>query len=141
MLAIPWFSTLGLVCAAAMAGYHGFYLVSRFVIPEPQAREVRGAKAVWFELLLTVVVLGPLLRRVLPENTWVGGKAAASAAIFYVLIFAWLPIAKAVVLLGMRRGLEKDRRMAFLYSVPLSLLYVAGIAYLLFATIMMMITL
>lgn len=140
MLAIPWFSVLGLVCAATMAGYHGFYLVSRFVIPEPTERGARGARAVWFELLLTLVVLGPLLRRVLPENAWVGGKAAASAAFFYVLIFAWLPIAKAVVLLGMRRGAEKDRRMAFLYSVPLSLLYVAGIAYLLCVTILMMLT-
>lgn len=134
------FSTFGLICAVTMAGYHGFYLVSRFVLPEPHERAVRGARAVWFELLLTASVLGPLLRRVLPANSWVGGKAAASAAIFYVLIFAWLPIAKVIVLVGSKPGPEKDRGMALLYSVPMSLLYVAGIGYLLFVTIMMMIT-
>lgn len=140
MLAVPWYSLLGLVCAVTMAGYHGFYLVSRFVIPEPQERDVRGAKAVWFELLLAIVVLGPLVRRVLPVNTWVDPKAVAAAAIFYVFIVAWLPIAKAAILLGTRPGPVKDRRMAFLYSVPLSLLYIAGITYLLFITIVMMIT-
>lgn len=140
MLAVPWFSLLGLVCAVTMAGYHGFYLVSRFVIPEPQERDVRGAKAVWFELLLAVVVLGPLVRRVLPENTWVDAKAVSAAAVFYVLIVGWLPIAKLAVLLLTRPGPEKDQRMAFLYSVPLSLLYIAGIVYLLFITIIMMLT-
>lgn len=140
MLAVPWYSLLGLVCAVTMAGYHGFYLVSRFVIPEPQERDVRGAKAVWFELLLAIVVLGPLVRRVLPVNTWFDPKAVAAAVIFYVVIVAWLPITKAAILLGMRPGPAKDRRMAFLYSVPLSLLYIAGIAYLLFITIVMMLT-
>lgn len=136
-----WFSLLALLCATTMAGYHGFYLVSRFVIPEPRERRAYDARSVGFELLLTAAVLGPLLRRVLPENTWVGSASAAPAAAFYILIFGWLPFAKALALLVLPRGPRRDRAMATLYSVPLTVLYMAGVAYIMFITVLMMLTL
>jgi hypothetical protein len=132
------FSLLGLVCAVTMASYHGFYLISRHVLPEPAQRVRHGARAVCFELVLTLAVLGPLLRRVLPENTWTSDGRAPIAAVLTALIFAWLPFAKLAVLLAVRSGPRKDRLMATLYSAPLSLLYVAGIGYILVVTILMM---
>ena len=89
--------------------------------------------------MLTVMILAPLLRRVLPTLTWVKGSRSAVAAVFYVIAFAWQPLLKGVRFVFIRPEERNARFPRLLYAVPLSVLYVLGIAYLLFVTITMMI--
>ncbi len=134
------FSFLALGYVVSMAAYHGFFLVTRFVIPQQQERGTRGWSNVGVELFLTLVVLAPLLRRIVPVMTCVHGPSAASAVLFYVATFAWLPAIKGLTLLFIRSGPRKDCTMRVLYSVPFSVLYLMGIGYLLCVTVSMMIT-
>ena len=85
------------------------------------------------------MILAPLLRRVLPALTWVRGSMSVAATVSYVAVFAWLPLLKGAVLLIFRPGGRKRRAIRFLYAVPLSALYVLGIAYLLAVTVTMMV--
>lgn len=139
MPAALWFSLLALVYVVGMATYHGFFLVNQYVLPEPEERESPDWRSVRIELMLTVMILAPLLRHVLPTLTWVKGSRSAVAAVFYVLAFAWLPLLKGVTFVFFRPGERNARFPRLLYSAPLSVLYVLGIAYLLFVTITMMI--
>jgi hypothetical protein len=141
MPATVLFSVLALLYVVAMATYHGFFLVTRFVLPEPAERAARGWSSVLTELFLTLAVLAPVLRRIVPVLTWVRGPSAVSAALFYVAAFAWLPALKGAAMIGLPHGPRKDHAMRVLYSVPLSVVYVMGIGYLLFVTVSMMVTL
>jgi hypothetical protein len=134
-----WFSFLALVYVLSMAGYHGFFLITRFVRPAPPERAARGWKSVSCELFLTLLVLAPLLRRIVPVLTGVRGPSAASAAAFYVASFAWLPVMKGLVLIALPRGARKDAALDILYSVPMTVLYLMGIGYLLCVTVSMMV--
>ena len=134
-----WFSFLALLYVVSMAGYHGFFLITRFVLPEPPQRAARGWKSVSCELFLTLVVLAPLLRRIVPVMTWVRGPSAASAVAFYVACFAWLPCLKGLALVALRPGARKDSALGVLYSVPMTVLYLMGVGYLLCVTVSMMV--
>lgn len=134
-----WFSMLALLYVIAMAGYHGFFLVTRFVLPEPGQRAARGWKSVLIELFLTLLVLAPVLRRVVPVLTWVRGPSTASAVAFYVAVFAWLPLLKGAALVALLPGTRKNSVLTVLYSVPMSVLYLMGVGYLLCVTASMMV--
>lgn len=136
-----WFSMLALPYVLAMAGYHGFFLLTRYVLPEPARRAACGWKSVLIELFLTVVVLAPVLRRILPVLTGERGPSAALAASFYVAMFGWLPLMKAAALLALPLGRRKDDLLRVLYSVPMSVLYLTGVGYSLFVTTSMMMVL
>lgn len=133
-----WFSLLALLYVIGMAGYHGRFLVTRFVLPEPRSRARRDWKSVLSELFLTAVVVAPLLRRVLPTLAWVRGPSTAAAAVFYVATFAWLPLLKAVALCAIWAAPRREAALAGLYSVPVTLLYLAGVGYLLCVTLTML---
>ncbi|MDR3638083.1 MAG: hypothetical protein P4L84_30035 [Isosphaeraceae bacterium] len=134
-----WFSLLALVYVLSMASYHGFFLVTRFVLPEPRERAMRDWKSVLSELFLTLAILAPLLRRIVPVLTWVRGPSTTSAVAIYVATFAWLPFMKAFALLGSPAGSRHDAALRVLYSVPMTVLYLMGIGYVLCVTVSMMV--
>lgn len=139
MPTVFWFSILALAYVVAMATYHGVFLARRFILPPPNARARRDATTVLSELLLAMLILAPLLRRVVPFLTWAHEPSAVPAMAFYLATFAWLPVLKGAAVCVVPAGARQDATLGFLYSVPMSALYLVGMAYVLCVTIAMMV--